>query len=437
MASESKQTKQAAKSLHRLQAEQLQRTRQIGNLRGKLEKRSRQLQTLEVKMAKLERRAYGPGPDGHPVAAGRRALRPARLFINPNSGSFAQLAETPEKLVALLRTHGIQAEVYLKTSSQAVRQWVQAAVKHHEALVIVAGGDGTIEDVAAELVGSDTVLGIVPTGTMNNLARELGIPLDLDQACALLGAGITRPIDVGCVRSDGKTAGRYFLETAGLGLAIAWPAGQNIKKGRWGKLPAAFRKMFDQNTKASVTEPIEIELENGEKFETRVRLVTISNAPLYGLNNLIAPDAKMDDGLLDLAVYDGLSDLDLAGYFLQTANGTRVANPNVRFYRTRRVQIRSRQAMPAAADKDELPDQQVLDYELIPRALRVIVGQGSGLVWPVDAVTSVPPLTGAQPQPKNVPAAEPGEPAQPTNGIEHATLAEFSQPPDLSLAGTR
>jgi diacylglycerol kinase (ATP) len=409
MASETKQTKKAAKALHRLQSEQVQWARQIGNLRGKLERRSRQLQALEVKMAALERRAYGPGPDGQPVTASRNKLRPARLIINPGSGSFARQAESPEKLVALLRTHGILAEVYLKTSSKLVHQWVQEAVKLNEALVIAVGGDGTIEDVAVELVGTKTVLGILATGTMNNLARELGIPLDIDQACALLGAGITRQLDVGQIHCDGKSDGQYFLETAGLGLAVALPAGQNVKKGRWGKLPAAFRKMFEQDSK-----PIKIELDDGERIETQVQLVTVSNAPLFGLNNLIAPDAKMDDGLLDLAVYDGLNDLELAAYFLKTAGGTRVSNPNVRFYRTRRVQIRSHEEMPDTSDKDELPDRKVLDFELIPRAISVIVGQGSGLVWPVDAVTSVPPLTGAQGQPKNDPAAEPAKPA---NGV--------------------
>jgi diacylglycerol kinase family enzyme len=167
--------------------------------------------------------------------------------------------------------------------------------------------------------------------------------------------------------------------------------------------------MFEQDSK-----PIKIELDDGERIETQVQLVTVSNAPLFGLNNLIAPDAKMDDGLLDLAVYDGLNDLELAAYFLKTAGGTRVSNPNVRFYRTRRVQIRSHEEMPDTSDKDELPDRKVLDFELIPRAISVIVGQGSGLVWPVDAVTSVPPLTGAQGQPKNDPAAEPAKPA---NGV--------------------
>ena len=429
MSSETKQTKKAAKTLHRLQAEQVQSARQIGNLRGKLEKRGRQLQALELKMAKLERRAYGPGPDGRPVAASPKTLRPARLIINADSGSFAQQAGTPDKLVALLRTHGIQAEVYLKTSTKAVHQWVQEAVKQNEALVIAVGGDGTIEDAAVKLVGSQTVLGILPTGTMNNLARGLGIPLDIDQACALLGAGITRQIDVGCVRSSAKSNGKYFLETAGLGLAVALPAGQNIKKGRWGKLPAAFRKMFERNA-----EPIEIEFEDGEKIETQVQLVTVSNAPLFGLNNLIAPDAKMDDGLLDLAVYDGLSDLELAEYYLKTANGQRVSNPNVRFYRTRRVQIRSCEAMPDTSDKDELPDRKVLGFELIPRAISVIVGHGSGLIWPVDAVTSVPPLTGEQAQPKNDLAADQ---AQPANGVVHRTPEDPSQQPESSMVGAR
>ena len=434
MASEPKQGKKAAKALHRLQGEQVEWVREIGGLRRKLEKRSRKMQALEVKMAALERQAHPPGTRGEqPAAPSRKRLRPARLIINPDSGLFARQAESPERLVALLHAHGIQAEVYLKTSTKDVRAWVREAVKQNEALVIAVGGDGTIEDVAAELVGSQTVLGILPTGTMNNLARVLGIPLDIDQACALLGAGITRQIDVGHIRSNGKSTGKsngnYFLETAGLGLAVALPAGQNVKKGRWGKLPEAFRKMFERNPA-----PIEIELENGETIETQVQLVTVSNAPLFGLNNLIAPDAKMDDGLFDLAVYDGLSDLDLAGYFLKTAKGQRVSNPNVRFYRTRRVQIRSHAAMPETSDKDELPDQKVLDFELIPRAISMIVGQGSGLVWPVEAVTSIPPLTGVQAPPKNDPGADP---AKPTNGKEHVTPANPSQQPEPSMVGAR
>ena len=124
----------------------------------------------------------------------------------------------------------------------------------------------------------------------------------------------------------------------------------------------------------------------------------------------------MDDGLFDLAVYDGLSDLEVAKYFLSTGNGQRVSNPNVRFYRTRRVHIRSTQAEPDTSDKDEIPDHEELDFEVIPRAISVIVGQGSGLSWPVDAVHSVPPLKGAQTPSKSDQAVEQ---AISNNGADH------------------
>ncbi len=424
MVSAAKQSKKAARTLQRLQGQQAKRVSKIAGLRRRLEKRSRQTMVIEAQMAALERQAYQPGP-----AVSRKALRPARLIINPTSGSFAQLAGSPEKLVAALRAHGILATVYLKTSTKQMRGWVREAVNKQEGLVIAAGGDGTIGDVAAELVGTQTVLGILPTGTMNNLARELGIPLDLEQACALLGAGITRQIDVGRVRANDQAKGTYFLETAGLGLAIALSAGQDFKKGRWGKLPAAFRKMFER-----APAPIEIELENGEKIETQVQLVTVSNAPLYGLNNLIAPDAKMDDGLLDLAVYDHLTDFDLAGHFLKTGHGQRITDPNIHFHHTRRVTIRSGSALPNIADKTELPAQLMLEFDLIPRVLTMIVGNGMGLNWPVEAVTSVPPLAGPQVQPRTSPVTDAVKPA---NGVEHPVPEEAPPSSGMALAGAR
>ena len=435
MTSEAKQISRAAKDLHRLQGKQAQSVKRVGSLRGKLQKASRKMQTMEADIAQLEQRVYGlRHPGGQPMAALATGLRPARLIINAKGGSFAQQAGSPENLVSRLRAHGIQAEVYLKTSTHAVREWVREAVANEEALVIAVGGDGTIEDVALPLVGSHTALGIIPVGTMNNLARALGIPLDVEQACALLGAGITRQIDVGVVRGGDVEKDTFFLETSGLGLAIALPAGQNIKKGRWGKLPAAFREMFVASSGAT-----QIELDNGQTIETKVRLVTVSNAPLFGLNNLIAPDAKLDDGLFDLAVYDGLSDLELAKYFLSTANGQRVSNPNVRFYRTRHVHIRSQQ--PLTSDKDELPDHNLgklpdayveLDFDIVPRAINVVVGQGFGLNWPVDAVHSVPPLTGAQVASKSDQAAEQAT-LRAANGVEHDASDALAQQPNALL----
>jgi len=427
MPSEAKQTKKAAKQLHQMQAEQAQGARKLGRLRDKLEMRSRRFQKLEAEMAALEQQLYTAPVEGQPSPLNAKALRPALLVINSHSRGFDHLAESPENLVAVLQAHGIAAEVYVKTSGKALRTRVREAVKVGVPLVIAAGGDGTIGHVACELAGTDTVLGILPTGAMNNVAHELGIPLDLQQACALLGAGITRPIDLGWVGATDEDKGHYFLETAGVGLMIALPAGQNVKKGRWGKLPSAFRQLL-----ALSDNPITIELDSGEVLETKVQLVTVSNAPLYAVSNLIAPEAKMDDGLLDVALYDGLSDSELAAYFLQTANGQRVANPNVRFYRARHVQIRAAQDLPVTADNVELPSRHVLDLEVAPRALTAIVGKGTGLAWPVEAVRSVPPLAGPQDKPKTelVPAP---------NGNGHVTAefvpaAEAAQPEPVQMA---
>lgn len=268
MTPESKKIVKSAKILHHLQREQVKSVRGIGRMCSKLEKRNAKLQTMEVRMANLEQRLFIlRNPVGQLIAKSAKGLRPARLIINPNSGTFVRQVDSPEKLAAILRAHGIQAEVYLKTSSKAVRKWVREAVDKDEELIIAVGGDGIVEDVGLLLVGSRTLLGIIPTGVMNNHARGLGIPIDIEQACTILGAGITRQIDVCCI-----------------------------------------------------------------------------------------------------------------------------------------------------SQKNENPTQEEADFVVIPRAINVIVGQGSGFNWPVDVVHCVPTLTGAQVPSKSDPAAEQ---SIPTNGAEH------------------
>jgi YegS/Rv2252/BmrU family lipid kinase len=315
------------------------------------------------------------------------------LIYNPKSGGNVRDAHPLEKIVGLLRAHGIRAEIGIKTSGKTARKLAKAAADNREELVIVAGGDGTIEDVATQLIGTPTALGILPMGTMNNLARSLGIPLDLNDACALLGAGSTRQIDVGHIHADAQPDVEYFLETAGVGLtAIAIPAGQAAEKGKWAKLPLALRKMFDAQPY-----PVEVQLDSGETIKVNSQMVTVSNSPLMGRNILIAPDAKMDDGVLDIAVYDGMGKAELLSYFMSASNGTRTYNPKIKFYRSRKVVIRSDQPVEAHSDKDVILGKQTLEIEVVPQGLSAIVGQGFALTLPATVVPSIPPLTGPQP----------------------------------------
>jgi diacylglycerol kinase (ATP) len=280
----------------------------------------------------------------------------------------------------------------LKTSGKQVRALAKEAAGNNTELVIVAAGDGTIEDVGVGLIGSKTTLGVIPIGTMNNLARAWGIPLDIEDACALLGMGITREIDAGQLQTTAQDHIGYFLESAGVGLsAIAIPAGQAAQKHRWELLPKAIRKLFGSHPSY-----LSIELDDGQLIDVKSEVVTVSNSPLLGENIMIAPDAKMDDGQLDVVTYEGMSKTDLLGYFKAASKGKRAQDPRVVSHRAKRVRVRSEHPVDAHSDKDVIEAQRMLDIQVVPKALRVVAGKGIALTDPIDDVPSQPPLSGPQ-----------------------------------------
>jgi diacylglycerol kinase (ATP) len=126
--------------------------------------------------------------------------------------------------------------------------------------------------------------------------------------------------------------------------------------------------------------------DDGTILRADTQLVTISNAPLFGANMLIVPDAKMDDGLLEIALYDGMSHFDLERYFLGIAEGRRVAEPEVTFHRARRARISADRPLEANADLEILPSQHVWDVDVLPGALAVVAGSGMALMLPMQAV---------------------------------------------------
>jgi diacylglycerol kinase (ATP) len=376
-----------ARAKHRRLAKKLQATQ------DKLAKRTRKLRKLESDIAWLESRTHPiraiSAPGSLPSPEEDRGLRPIRLIYNPKSGD-SDKSHSLEVIVAALRAHGMRADVGIKASARVARDLASAAADDKAELLVVAGGDSTIEEVAPQLLGTSTTLGIIAAGTMNNVARSLGIPLDLDEACALLSAGSTRQVDVGHVVSGGNRDVDYFLETAGLGLSgIAFSAGRAAQKGPLAGLPGSLVKFFEHKPDA-----VQVELDNGETVLASAQLVTVSNAPLMGLNFLIAPQAKMDDGLLDIAVYDGMSKSELVQYFLTMKDGKRADDARVKFYRARKVRIRSQAVESAESDKNPLPEANRLEVEVLPLALKVIVGRAMALNLPVDAAQSLSPPVG-------------------------------------------
>src|SRR4051812_37728831 len=146
-----------AKALEEARAEHVEMLKKVVKARTKLERRSRKLQALETRMAELARRAYSPN-DGRlgQAAAGADHLRSAYLIFNPDAGgNNGDGNKQLDKIVRRLRAHGIRAEIGLKTSGKAVRELAKELSGQGEELIIVAAGDGTIEEVASQLVGTD------------------------------------------------------------------------------------------------------------------------------------------------------------------------------------------------------------------------------------------------------------------------------------------
>jgi YegS/Rv2252/BmrU family lipid kinase len=188
--------------------------------------------------------------------------------------------------------HGLEAEIFLTERQGHARELARAAQARGVRTVVAWGGDGTVNEVASALVHTGALLAIVPAGSGNGLARELGIPCDPERALAIALGLAERVMDAG------ELDGRLFFNVAGLGLdaRIAHGFAETGARAR------GFRR-YAAVTLRELTRytPEEYEIAvDGERFRVRAMLVAIANARQYGNGALIAPGARIDDGRLDV-----------------------------------------------------------------------------------------------------------------------------------------
>ena len=250
----------------------------------------------------------------------------AKLIFNPAAGNPAESAVQLVELLRHLQAQQIQVEVVLVQPEHRLPAIARSAARAGAKMVIVSGGDGTIENVALGLVGSQTTLGIIPTGTRNNLARSLGIPTNsIADAVALLRQGRRLKIDVGQVRH--RRASRCFLEAGVIGLASAlYPSADDIQHGDLGKIAE-----FISTLVSAAPSEIRFRVDHHRKeIVTHAHLVIVANMPFMGANFQIAPDVSFDDRHLDVFVYSDLSKRDLIGQAMQSPDHrARCAHPTL------------------------------------------------------------------------------------------------------------
>ena len=311
----------------------------------------------------------------------------ALLIINPTSGPNNDSILRVEEIAERLAAHGVKAKVRVKLRKKQARKLAAKAAKKGFHLVIAAGGDGTVAPIAEGLVGTKTVLGIVPLGTYNNVATSLGIPTDLDAAIALIASGLACPMDVCRVTATAGNRSRVFLEMAMAGVTAAMmPVGQQLKQG---KLDGKIGEFLPAALQMSPTETV-IQLDRkGPTLESQTLLVEIANGPRSGPGIVSAPDARVDDGQLDVAIYHEHTQAAIAARYLALKTGLLSEDPRIERVRAKRIEVRSANPLPVVADS-KVVGHTPARFEVLPGALLVAAGVGIGLEQKPDpAVVAV------------------------------------------------
>ena len=303
------------------------------------------------------------------MGGGREAPLPARRVLviwNPNAGRKAgiptNLAGEPEIRAALDRT-GLTWELFASDSTAAAQHRVARALEEPWDAIAAAGGDGTAYAIATQLLGDrphPPALGLLPIGSAMNLARSLDIPLDVDAAARILADGKVRRIDVGWVR------GRPFFEIVAIGLgAEALERARAIDQRRhWGAI-LEFVRVAARYRRTR----IELRVDEEQLVPTRGLGLAVANAPTTGMHVALAPDARIDDGQLDVVLHEGVGPWGLVGHLLRAI----VSRPRGTFrsWRGRRVTITTRRPLAAYADGEDIGTTPI-EVRIEPAALPVI-----------------------------------------------------------------
>jgi len=263
----------------------------------------------------------------------------ALLIVNPAAGKRTAGPEDLDDAITVMRDAGFALDrVETASDRPTAGDLAQLALAEGYEACITAGGDGTVQPVAGALAGTDVVLGILPFGTHMNVAHGFGIPLEPIDAAHVIARKRVRSCDAGEVH------GRIFFETAGIGLdAELAGAARHAERGRW-------RDAFDRVGRYVTQGTHRVHITIGDKTHAhRVMQILVLNSPYYGWGFPLLPDAAMDDGMLDVAVFPRMGRVALLRGVVALLHGEPLPQRPLR-YRAERIEMTSGAALAVHAD---------------------------------------------------------------------------------------
>ncbi|NOZ49673.1 MAG: diacylglycerol kinase family lipid kinase [Chloroflexi bacterium] len=300
---------------------------------------------------------------------------PAKIILNPYSNRWGA-AKHADSVVAILKALDYDFEFVQTQSPNHGIELARAAVQAGFDPIVAAGGDGTINEVVNGLLAEADVasarLGILPLGSANDLAYQIGLPMDLEQACqALVSAQYE------CLVDAGRINNRAFIND----VTIAFGARVNIEaaKIKWLRgsliyLGGVFKALFNYHLPT-----VTIEWDGGRLEDKPILMAYVGNGWRTGGVFFLTPDARADDGLFDVIVGDAMNRLQIMQLLPKTFNGSHIQDKRVALLRTDRLRIHSDDPLPVLSDGEIIyTDAHELDIRLLPQAVRLICGPSEG-----------------------------------------------------------
>ena len=289
-------------------------------------------------------------------------------IINPVSGTGMDSSVAERRLALVAREldrRGLRGDIRLTERGGHARDLAAAAAAAAVPLVIVWGGDGTLNEAAGELAGTRSAIGLIPAGSGNGLAASLRVPRDPQAALERALDAPARPIDVGVI------GGRRFVNIAGVGVdaRIATLFNQRAKgsRGKWPYIVIGLREGVTYRGQRYT-----VELEGGDTFRGRALLLAFANGREYGMGAQLAPGAELDDGLLDAFVIEDRSVAARFWHSRHLALGSVERAPGIVVRKVRRATIESEDGpMEYHVDGEPGVFEDRIEVEVMPGALMV------------------------------------------------------------------
>jgi diacylglycerol kinase (ATP) len=289
--------------------------------------------------------------------------RKALFIINPVAGGKSK-DDVPE-LIAKNLDKSIFDYTIIYTDGVAHANTIAAGAIGKVDMVVAVGGDGTVNEIASGIAGSDTVLGVLPYGSGNGLSRFLGVPMDHAKAVRNLNNWHVETIDAG------KAGDGWFFNMAGMGFDahIAEVFSHNKTRGFFTYVKSSFREIV--NYKAG---KYQLDID-GKKYEREAFMLSVANSSQYGNNAHVSPDASVQDGLLDVCV---IKPFPLWRFiemgirmFTKTSTGTKY----VEIIRGKKIIIKRDGPGPMHLDGEPRIAGALVEINVAPASLRIIAGK--------------------------------------------------------------